>query len=163
MEAENSKLMEKAGKYLTFVIKNEIYGIEILKVQEIIGMMNITQIPNVPVFVRGIINLRERVIPVVDLRVKFAVEAEDQIRNCIILIQIEQEDKNVIMGIVVDEVSEVIDIRDEELDNTPAFGGEIDTKFIMGIGKVNQKTIVLLDVDVILNNSELQMLSRVAA
>ncbi len=149
------KMDEKAGKYLTFCIHKEIYGIEILRVQEIIGIMGITEIPNTPEYVRGIINLREKVIPVVDLRVKFNLAAKDEEHNCIILIQVERKGKKVLMGMVVDEVSEVMDISTDQLDSSPTFGKGVDTNFIMGIGKVEEKTIVLLDVDIVFNSDQI--------
>ena len=142
-----------AGKYLTFKLENEIYGIEILKVQEIIGLMPITRVPGMPEYVRGVINLRGKVIPVIDLRLKFEITSiKDTERTCIIVVQIssEDEEKREIMGIIVDEVAEVIDLEEENLEATPHFSADVNTDFILGIGKKDEKIILLLNVDKVL-------------
>jgi purine-binding chemotaxis protein CheW len=139
------------GKYLTFGLACEQYGLEILKVQEIIGMMNVTRIPKAPEFVRGVINLRGKVIPVVELRSKFGIEkVEDTERTCIIVVQVVQNLHQVTMGIIVDEVSEVMDISAGQIEPTPEFGAGVDTDFIVGMGKVDKKVVMLLDVDRVL-------------
>ncbi|MFP4163679.1 MAG: chemotaxis protein CheW [Chitinispirillaceae bacterium] len=149
-----------AGKYLTFKLADEGYGLEILKVQEIIGMMSITRMPRTPDFVRGVINLRGKVIPVIDLRLKFGFEAkEDTDRTCIIVVQVEStSDHSVIMGIIVDEVSEVLDIQAEQIEPAPSFGSSVDTDFILGMGKASQKVIMLLDVDKVMSKNEIDTL-----
>ena len=151
-----------AGKYLTFQLDKEIYGLEILKVQEIIGMMNVTSVPRTPDFVRGVINLRGKVIPVVDLRLKFSMETkEDTERTCIIVVQISAASQMVIMGIIVDEVSEVLDVKSEQIEPAPSFGGSVSTDFILAMGKVGQKVIMLLDVDRVLSGGEMQLVKQV--
>jgi purine-binding chemotaxis protein CheW len=137
----------RGGKYLTFFLANEEYGLEILKVQEIIGMMEITVVPGTPEFVRGVINLRGKVIPVMDLRLKFgmpSVAPTDE--TCIIVIQIE----GVQMGVVVDRVSEVLDIPGRDIEDTPSFGAEVDSSYILGIGKCEGTVKLLLDIDDVL-------------
>jgi purine-binding chemotaxis protein CheW len=152
-----------AGKYLTFELGGEVYGLEILKVQEIIGMMNVTQVPRTPEFVRGVINLRGKVIPVVDLRKKFALEAqEDTEKTCIVVVQIAREGGEITMGAIVDEVSEVLDVGSEQIEPPPSFGTDVDTDFILGMGKVDQKVVMLLDVDKVLSGSDMAMVDQLA-
>lgn len=144
-----------AGKYLTFKLGTESYGLAILKVQEIIGLMAITQVPKAPGFIRGIINLRGRVIAVVDSRMKFNMDGhEDTERTCIIVVQVKLAGQEVTMGLLVDEVSEVLDIAGDLIEPPPAFGQGVDTNFILGIGKVGGKVIMLLDVDRVLSGDE---------
>jgi purine-binding chemotaxis protein CheW len=113
----------KTGKYLTFSLKEEEYGIGILKVKEIIGMMPITSVPRTPDFVKGVINLRGKVIPVVDLRLKFSMESISYTdRTCIIVVEIESDAATVFIGIVVDAVSEVLNITERDIEETPTFG-----------------------------------------
>jgi purine-binding chemotaxis protein CheW len=149
-------LAQKAGKYLTFQLGLEVFGLEILKVQEIIGIMPITRIPRTPNFVRGVINLRGKVIPVIDLRRKFDLSGhEDTNRSCIIVVQLEGASGRIIMGLLVDEVSEVLNISADKLENTPEFGPGIQTDFIMGMGKIGNKVVMLLDVDRVLASGDL--------
>ncbi len=153
----------KAGKYLTFCLVDEEYGLEILKVQEIIKMMDITVVPRTPSFVRGVINLRGKVIPVVDLRLKFvmpAVAATE--KTCIIVVQVKRAEATVTMGITVDEVSEVLDINAEQIEPPPEFGAALDTEFILGMGKVNKRVVMLLDVDKVLSSGELSAVEKVS-
>jgi len=153
----------KAGKYLTFKLAAEEYGLEILKVQEIIQMQAITRIPRTPEFVRGVINLRGKVIPVVDLRRKFSIDSiEDTERTCIIVVQIRSHDHVLIMGVIIDEVREVLDIPEASIEDAPAFGSSIDTEFILGMGKIGQTVKILLDIDKVLSVQELQHLQTAA-
>ena len=146
----------KAGKYLTFQLGKEVYGIEILKVQEIIGMMPVTHVPRTPDFVRGVINLRGKVIPVVELRRKFGMETrEDTERTCIVVVQVSWDAGRIIMGLLVDEVSEVLNVTGEQIEAPPSFGASVDTDFILGMGKVGTKVVMLLDVDKVLASDEI--------
>ncbi|MFH0879154.1 MAG: chemotaxis protein CheW [Lentisphaerota bacterium] len=152
-----------AGKYLTFKISAEDYGLEILKVQEIIKMMDITKVPRTPEFVRGVINLRGKVIPVVDLRLKFAMDAiEATEKTCIIVVQVARRDSKVTMGIIVDEVSEVLDISDQEIEPAPSFGTNVDTQFILGMAKAKGTVKILLDIDRVLSAGEVAALGGVS-
>jgi purine-binding chemotaxis protein CheW len=145
-------------KFLTFLMANEKYGLEILKVREIIGMMDVTPVPTTPAFVRGVINLRGKVIPVVDLRLKFGMEAkEDTPRTCIIVVQLARAAQEMIMGIIVDEVSEVLDISQDQIEPPPSFGADIRTDFILGMGKVNQRVVTMLDIDRVLTEREIAL------
>jgi purine-binding chemotaxis protein CheW len=137
----------KAGKYLTFYLGDEEYGLEILKVREIIGIMEITTVPRTPDFVKGVINLRGKVIPVLDLRLKFSMpEAERTEETCVIVVQVEEVE----VGIVVDKVSEVLDIAAEAIDEAPQFGTDINTDFILGMGKSEGHVTILLDISKVL-------------
>ncbi|MEK7392166.1 MAG: chemotaxis protein CheW [Fibrobacterota bacterium] len=146
----------RAGKYLTFKLGSEEFGLEILKVQEIIQMQSITRVPRTPEFVRGVINLRGKVIPVVDLRLKFGMEStEDTERTCIVVVQIRNATSVVVMGTIIDEVREVLDIPEASIEDTPSFGTSIDTEFILGMGKIGQNVKILLDIDKVLSAQEI--------
>lgn len=148
-----------AGKYLTFRIGPEIYALEILKVQEIIGMMDVTRVPRMPDSVRGVVNLRGRVIPVVDLRVRFvAKEIADTEVTCIIVVQIAYDDISTTMGIIVDEVREVEDIRDDQIALTPEFGIAVDTAFLKGVAVIEHGVTLILDIDRVLTEDEVAVI-----
>jgi purine-binding chemotaxis protein CheW len=152
-----------AGKYLTFKLAEEEYGLEILKVQEIIQMQAVTHVPRTPDYVRGVINLRGKVIPVVDLRKKFGIDAvKDTEKTCIIVVQITHKEGKVVMGIIIDEVKEVLDIRAENIEETPSFGSSIDTQFIMGMGKIGQSVKILLDIDKVMSSQDLITIKKAA-
>ncbi|MCP4704817.1 MAG: purine-binding chemotaxis protein CheW [candidate division Zixibacteria bacterium] len=159
-EDNNMAVDERAGKYLTFRLAAEEYGLEILKVREIIGLMNITQVPRTPDYIRGVINLRGKVIPVLDLRNKFGMGVtEDTEETCIIVVDVRLDGESVLMGTVVDAVSEVLDIMENEIEDAPSFGTNVDTEFILGIGKVKNDVKILLDINEVLTAIDLSMLS----
>ena len=150
----------REGKFLTFRLGVEHYGIEILKVQEIIGMLPITDVPRTPAFIKGVINLRGKVIPVTDLRVKFGMSSiEYSNRTCIIVVQIIKEGKEATMGLIVDEVSEVVDIAASQMEPPPDFGQSVDVDFIFGMGKVDSRVVMLIEVDRVLANVDMKLLS----
>ncbi len=139
------------GKFLTFFLAEEEYGIAILKVHEIIGMMAITSVPRTPAFTRGVINLRGKVIPIVDLRLKFEMPAQDQTsETCIIVVHVQ----GIEIGIVVDRVSEVLNIAGSDIEEAPSFGTDVNTDYILGIGKSQGKVKILLDIDRVLSTRE---------
>ncbi len=147
----------KTGKYLTFTLDDETYGVGILKVKEIIGMMSITSVPRIPKCVKGVINLRGKVIPVTDLRLRFGMESKDYSdRTCIIVVEIDAESSTVLIGIVVDAVSEVLNIKEEEIEETPAFGTNLNTEYILGMAKMDGGVKILLDIDKVLNSDEME-------
>lgn len=147
----------REGKYLTFVLGDEEYGVEILKVREIIGLMEITSVPQTPDFIKGVINLRGKVIPVIDLRLKFGMDpAEYTEETCIIVVDINQT----MIGILVDTVSEVLDISAGQIEPPPSFGSRIDTEFILGMGKVKDRVKILLEIDKVLSSEELTRASE---
>lgn len=160
--ANTENIKSLTGKYLTFKLGKETYGIEILKVQEIIGLMHITSVPRTPDFVRGVINLRGKVIPVIELRKKFGMEStEDTDHTCIIVVQVAGSTGPITMGILVDEVWEVVDIAENQLEPPPSFGTNIDTAFILAMGKLDETVVILLDIDKILIASELTSVSSI--
>lgn len=146
---------DREGKYLTFSLAGEEYGIGILKVKEIIGMMPITHVPQTPDYVKGVVNLRGKVIPVVDLRLKFGIEPIDYTeRTCIIVVEIIHVSKTISMGIVVDSVSEVLNIKSGDIEDTPSFGTKLKTEFILGMAKIGSNVKILLDIDLVLADEE---------
>ncbi len=148
---------QKEGKYLTFALGHEEYGLEILKVREIIGYMNITAVPQTPSHVKGVINLRGQVIPVIDLRSKFGMEEiEITEQTCIIVVEITQGTRKFQTGIVVDHVSEVLDIAENDIEDAPQFGSSVNTEFIMGMGKIGDTVKILLDIDRVLAGDDLK-------
>ncbi|MEW6260175.1 MAG: chemotaxis protein CheW [Thermodesulfobacteriota bacterium] len=156
-----SEMTSKEGKYLTFTLANEEYGIGILKIKEIIGMMPITSVPRTPPFVKGVINLRGKVIPVVDLRLKFGMQPMEYTdRTCIIVVEIKGQSGSLIIGIVVDSVSEVLNIKEEDIENTPTFGVRVNTDYIMGMAKMGGGVKILLDIDKVLSTQEIVTLEK---
>ena len=153
-------LLEKEGKYLTFALASEEYGLEILKVREIIGYIDVTAVPQTPAYVKGVINLRGQVIPVVDLRAKFGMEhAEVTDQTCIIVVEIAHGARTFSTGIVVDGVQEVLDIAGADIEEAPQFGAAVDTDFILGMGKIGDSVKILLDIDRVLSGAALGRLS----
>jgi purine-binding chemotaxis protein CheW len=152
-----SKTDSRAGKYLAFRLGREEFAIQVLKVREIMGIQDITAVPQTPAFVKGVINLRGKVIPVIDLRLKFGLpEVEYTPRTCIIVVQIQGADHSVgLTGIVVDEVSEAVNIGAGEIEDTPGFGDGIATPYILGMAKSKGKVKILLDIDKVLQTQEL--------
>jgi len=147
--------LDKDGKYLTFALANEEYGLEILKVREIIGYINVTAVPQTPHYVKGVINLRGQVIPVVDLRAKFGMETADITdETCIIVVEIAQGKHKFNTGIVVDCVQEVLDIAGTDIEDPPQFGAAVETNFILGMGKIGDTVKILLDIDRVLGDAE---------
>jgi purine-binding chemotaxis protein CheW len=154
---------ELAGKYLTFKLADEEYGLEILKVREIIGMMAITSLPRTPSFVRGVINLRGKVIPVIDLRKKFELAgADDTDLTCIIVVDVTAGGSKIQIGILVDSVSEVLDINGSDIEGAPSFGTNIDTAFILGMAKAKGSVKILLNIEKVLSSAELESVANVA-
>jgi purine-binding chemotaxis protein CheW len=158
-KTDNAGIQRKlAGKYLTFRLAEEEFGLEILKVREIIGLMGITKVPKMPPYIRGIINLRGEIIPVLELRAKFDMETSaDTEQTCIIVVDVRRNENTVRMGILVDAVSEVLDIKENDIQEAPAFGRNVDTNFILGIGKIKGAVKLLLDIDRVLTAGDLQL------
>ncbi len=163
MDQAVKAMADKEGKYLTFSLAKEEYGIGILKVKEIIGMMSITTVPRTPGFVKGVINLRGKVIPVVDLRLKFGMEEIAYTeRTCIIVVEISGQAGPVLIGIVVDSVSEVLNVKGGDIEETPTFGARLDTDYILGMAKMNGGVKILLDINRVLSGEETSFLERAA-
>ena len=151
MRVETHAVSQRAGKYLTFCLGNEEYGLPVMKVREIIKVMDITQVPQVAEHVLGVINLRGRVIPVIDLRRKFGFAAQAHTeKTCIIVVEVGVAASKVLMGVVVDAVSEVLNVAASEIDETPQFGGQQATDYLLGLAKVKGTVKILLDLDRVL-------------
>ncbi len=159
METVATKKEVTEGKFLTFVLGNEEYGVEILRVREIMGLLDITTVPQTPDYMKGVINLRGKVIPVIDLRLKFSMPEEEHTKEtCVIVAEV----NNTSIGIIVDSVSEVLDIKSGEIEETPSLGQGIDTDFIMGLGKAKEKIIILLDIEKVLSSEEMEIVGQLA-
>jgi purine-binding chemotaxis protein CheW len=167
METDTNKIISQTinntatreGKYLTFSLAGEEYGIGILKVKEIIGLMPITPVPKTPNYIRGVINLRGKVIPIADLRLKFSMEAvADTERTCIIVVEIAANGNKMLMGVVVDSVSEVLNIKAGEIEDAPSFGSKLDTSYILGMAKSGQGVKILLDIDKVMSSEDMGIL-----
>jgi purine-binding chemotaxis protein CheW len=152
----------RPGKYLTFHLANEEFGIRVLKVREIMGLQEITAVPQVAAHIKGVINLRGKVIPVIDLRLKFNLQpAEYNQRTCIIVTQVQGDSGALLMGIVVDGVSEVLNLTAAEIEDTPDFGEEVGGGYLMGMAKVKGKVKILLDIDRVLSAKDLHSLNSI--
>lgn len=163
MDQEAASAVNREGKYLTFTLASEDYGIGILKVKEIIGIMAITTVPQTPDYVKGVINLRGKVIPVIDLRLKFAMEDMAYTeRTCIIVVEISGGGNKILMGILVDSVSEVLNIKSGDIEDAPNFGSRLNTDYILGMAKMGERVKILLDIDKVLSDAEFAAVSVAA-
>jgi purine-binding chemotaxis protein CheW len=154
-----------AGKYLTFELGHESYGIAVLKIREIIRLTNITPVPQMPNYIKGVINLRGKIIPVVDLRLKFGLEkAETTERTCIVVVHVELADGgSKLMGLVVDGVEEVTNFAATDIEETPDFGTQIDTDYLLGMAKIKGVVKTLLDIDKVLSSGDVEKLHQATA
>src|SRR5580698_3723660 len=160
----NAATDARVGKYLVFHLGEEEFGIQVQKVREIMGVMDITQVPQTPPHVKGVINLRGKVIPVVDLRLKFSMPAvEYSHRTCIIVVQVAGEHGMMLMGVVVDGVAEVLQVAAADVEDTPNFGKEVEIPYVMGLAKLKGKVKILLDIDQGMTARELARLDLVAS
>lgn len=158
MQAEDSR----AGKYLAFRLGKEEFGIQVLKVREIIGVQDVTAVPKTPAYLKGVINLRGKVIPVIDLRIKFGLEQEPYTqRTCIIVVQVAGESGPTQIGVVVDGVSEVLNIALPDLENTPDFGAGETILYVLGLAKMKDGVKILLNIDAVLTQKEFQGLKSI--
>ena len=150
----------RAGKYLTFGLGKEEFGIQIMRVREIMGVQDVTAVPHTPPYVKGVINLRGKVIPVVDLRQKFGMpeQAYTQ-RTCIVVVQLEQDGVRLLTGVIVDEVSEVLSLAAADIEDTPDFGRGVATPYLLGMAKTKGKVIVLLDINRLMTTQEVHGLA----
>ena len=156
-------MKDREGKYLTFSLAGEEYGIGILKIKEIIGMMPITTVPQTPEYVKGVINLRGKVIPVIGLRLRFGMEkAEYTERTCIIVVELKSQAADILIGIVVDSVSEVLSIKADDIEDTPTFGTRLNTGYILGMAKMEGGVKILLDIDCVLSTEEIAVIEKAA-
>ncbi len=163
-ELPSAAATTNAGKYLTFVLGHESYGISVLKVREIIRLMDITPVPQMPAYVKGVINLRGKVVPIVDLRIRFALaQAESSERTCIVVVQVKTPaNTSAFMGFIVDAVEEVTNIPAAEIEPTPDFGSRLHTEYILGMAKIRGKVKTLLDIDQLLTSDTIVQLTQTA-
>lgn len=159
LNENDSESKELAGKYLTFCIQGESYGIDVLKIREIIRLIDITAVPQMPAYVRGVINLRGKIIPVLDLRLRFGFdEAEKTEHTCIVVVLANlSAGKSTQMGIIVDAVEEVVNIASGEIEETPDFGSEVSTQYLLGMAKIKGAVKTLLDIDRVLSGDIQQL------
>lgn len=151
------------GKYLTFRLAGEDYGIPLHQVKEIIGIMPITAVPRLPVHVKGVINLRGQVIPVSDLRLRFGMDTiAHNDRTCIIVVDIRVAESATRMGVIVDAVSEVLNVREEEIEAAPSFGARARTEYILGMANMEESVKILLDIDRVFDPEEIATLEKAA-
>ena len=152
------------NKFLSFRIGKEEFGVEILRVREIIGVIDVTPLPQTPAYVKGVINLRGKIIPVIELRAKLGLEAREYTEEtCIIVVEVSDGgDERFHMGVIVDSVSEVMDIPRENIEPAPRFGGNLNTGYILGMGKVKEQVLILLDIDRVMTQSDLSHLAEAA-
>ncbi len=155
-----SGLATDGSQYLTFTLGDEHYGVDILRVQEIKGYTAVMRIPNTPAFVKGVLNLRGTIVPIVDLQTKFGMDqVEYTMFTCIVLVVVHKR----LMGIVVDAVSDVLSINPEDIQPAPNFGTQVDTGFIQSIARTGEKLITLLDIERVLSSDEFQHTTAVAS
>ena len=156
---------EIAGKCLTFTLHGESYGIDVLQVREIIRLTDITAVPQMPAYIRGVINLRGKIIPVLDLRMRFGFpDASHTDQTCIIVVQVKlPEGRTTAMGLVVDGVEEVLNIAEGEIEETPNFGAQLDTDYIVGMAKIKGSVKALLDIDQVIAADAAISIQRISA
>jgi purine-binding chemotaxis protein CheW len=156
---EASSVDPRSGKYLTFRLAREEFAIQVLRVREIMGLQDITAVPQTPHYMKGVINLRGKIVPVVDLRAKFRFpEVEATPATCIIVVQLQSGRETVLMGLLVDAVSEVLNFAPGDIENTPDFGQGVSTPYLLGIAKMKGAVKMLLNIDEVLSSSEVQNL-----
>lgn len=153
----------KAGKFLTFCLAEEVYGIEILHVREIIGMIPITTVPNTPPYIKGVINLRGKIVPVMDLRLRFNMQAREYTREtCIVVVDIQAGASTLAIGVVVDSVCEVLRVESENIEPPPSFGTDVDTSFLLGMARSETTVQLLLDIERVLTEAETKTIEALA-
>ena len=144
-------------QYLTFKLDEEIFALDVAKVREILEESSITKVPQTPEFMRGVINLRGSVVPVIDLRLKFGMSrTEKTVNTCIIVVEVQLEDEVIVLGALADSVQEVIEMEPSQIEAAPHIGSRLNTDFIKGMGKVDGRFIMILDIDRVFSNSELE-------
>lgn len=163
IETNEISARQRGGKYLVFHLGREEFGVHVLKVREIMGLQDITRVPQTLSFVKGVINLRGKVVPVIDLRLKFGLEAADYTqRTCIIVLQVTQESGSIFMGAIVDGVSEVLTLQEDEIEDTPEFGSEMEVPYILGMAKSKGRVKILLDIDQVLSTHDVRAFEQLS-
>lgn len=143
-------------QYLTFKLADEVFALDVAKVREILELTNITKVPQTPDFMRGVINLRGSVVPVIDMRLKFGMSATEQtVNTCIIVVEITMDGDTTVLGALADSVQEVVEMEPEGIEPAPHIGTKLDTDFIKGMGKVDSRFVMILDIDKVFSSDEL--------
>ena len=156
--------VDTTNQYLTFSLSDELYALEVSKVKEVLEYQPITRVPKTPDFMRGVINVRGGIVPIVDLRLKFELPAQEQtVDTCIIVLEISIENETITVGTIADNVHELVELQPEEIEPTPKIGTRLDTDFIEGIGKNNDRFLVILNIDKILTSEEITSMADQAA
>ena len=151
-------------QYLTFFLADEEYGISIQRVKEIIEYTTVTKVPRVPEWIRGVINLRGNVVPVVDLTVRFGLDARPVTKTtCIVIVEVQQDSERTVMGVIADAVNQVIDLAPEDIEEPPAFGTRVRLEYLFGMGKLGKKFALILNIDSVLSTAELLTVSTLQA
>jgi len=151
--------MTDTDQFLTFMLAGEEYGVDILRVQEIKGWDAVTTIPNTPEYLRGVINLRGTIVPIIDMRIRFGLEKLDYgLLTVVIVLKVDYGDKSRIIGIVVDGVSDVYNVPEEEIKPSPDFGSAVDTEFVKGLATIEDKMVIVLDIDQMFNSGDLEII-----
>jgi len=160
----NSELGEDMQQFLTFILAGEEYGVDILRVQEIKGWDAVTQVPNTPEYVRGVINLRGTIVPIIDLRIRFSMDQLEYGPTTVVIVLkvVAGDDSSRIMGIVVDGVSDVYNVKSDEINAAPDFGEGVDSSFVKGLATVEEKMVIILDIDHMLNSNELAKVNKIS-
>jgi purine-binding chemotaxis protein CheW len=155
-EAETNVARGVSSQYLTFKLGDEIFALDVAEVREILDFTSITKVPMTPPFMRGVINLRGSVVPVMDLRLKFSMsETEKTVNSCIIVVEMMMDGDSVVAGVLADGVQEVIDLEPDQIEPAPRMGTKMDTEFILGMGKYNGSFMMILNIDRIFSTSDL--------
>ena len=164
-ETSSTGLLAKPGKHLTFLLGHESYGLPVLKVREIIRMVDITPVPRMPSYIRGVVNLRGKLVPVMDLRIRFELATREITEStCIVVAQVKSaSDGTNHMGFIVDGVEEVLNLTEDCLEKTPDFGLQLATEYLLGMANVKGKVIALLDIDQVVDKGSLEKMSELAA
>jgi len=151
--------MEQANQYLTFQLDDEVFAVEISKVREVLDFSDVTKVPQTPEFMRGVINLRGSVVPVVDMRLKFGMDGvEATVNTCIIIVEVIMDGEASVLGSLVDSVQEVLDIEPDQIEPPPRIGTKLNTEFIRGMGKHNEEFVIILDIDKVFSADEISLL-----
>lgn len=160
----SDELDENTQQFLTFILNNEEYGVDILRVQEIKGWDDVTQVPNTPEYIRGVINLRGTIVPIIDLRIRFSMEQLDYGPTTVVIVLkvISSNGSSRIMGIVVDGVSDVYNMKKDQIKAAPDFGDGVDSSFVKGLATVEEKMVIILDIDHMLNSNELAKVNKIS-
>ncbi|MBN1798167.1 MAG: chemotaxis protein CheW [Spirochaetales bacterium] len=158
-----TQVINKTATYLTFKLGQEDYAIDVLKVKEILEVTRITKVPKTPNFMKGVINLRGNVVPVVDMHLKFGIEKTEQtVDTCIIVLEVTIDKETVVLGALADTVQEVVNIEPENIEATPHVGTHLNTEFILGIGKMDEQFVIILNIDKIFSEEEITVVKSAA-